>query len=698
MKRKFTTLLFGLLLAVGWTNDVQAQLLAKPTVPENLRHSKQEESKTISFPKALNATGSMRAPQRTPNTIEADEVRSKDWWSTKNYTWYDSYPSSGTAHTASFTEPATDPYQMMYMVKEIYTNPLYPGIQYDEVYQTATPYPGIGYGWDIEAVYDDFVISFNNSYAYFYAVTISDYYTEEEIESWSSSTSSSSVGTLPSWLTPSKTIQKTDLGGWSSYDYGCYMSGGGTLTIKGSSLSGHEAVTIAVTVRTTSSGGGTLTIDGITGSMSTSWQTLSLPREVTSGITTPPDYNGYTVMLVKVKNDATDFPVYTTTATALKDSCFSKYESIELLTDGLRVGSGSSAGTVFAYTGDLNRFFFIGKGKTAQWNAHAPFYEMYEEFSPTTVDEGAEITDFYEKMKQGDTYGIQHDCQSVSQMEHYFSMSGKSGTTVNRVNSLVLYIPDDRSTSPTETSDGYISWSREYDDQPTVGMYMIDLYADIEPSTTPDYYTVTVNWYDNLDDITHSDGIPQTYTLYEIMDHNNDGVIDTIPVYTGPLTTYQNDFPVGDPRYYDISYYVVGTPTAATNPDTFFAKSNTDDVTVPGKDDFLGLQWWRYESDYVTKVNGDDNHEVNYYRNFLAPHALAVQGEAGINAGNVGTTGRTLTLYRGDGVTEIPIFNLELKMNGNKAYYRIKHVNRQANQQVEPGYSPETGERTSTNN
>ena len=136
---------------------------------------------------------------------------------------------------------------------------------------------------------------------------------------------------------------------------------------------------------------------------------------------------------------------------------------------------------------------------------------------------------------------------------------------------------------------------------------------------------------------------------------------------------------------------MIGTPTQATNQDTFFAKSNTDDVTVPGKYDFLGLQWWRYESDYVT--DDGTNQEVNYYRNFLAPHALAVQGDIGITAGNVGSTGRTLTLYRkyeeNGNLVEIPIIDLELVMSGNKAYYRIKK--RPNTQQIEPGYD-ENGE------
>ena len=185
--------------------------------------------------------------------------------------------------------------------------------------------------------------------------------------------------------------------------------------------------------------------------------------------------------------------------------------------------------------------------------------------------------------------------------------------------------------------------------------------------------------FDNLGAITHDENIPQTYTLYEIRYNEQTGKNDTVPVYTGPNTTWNHDYEVGDPSYYDISYYVVGTPTNATNQDTFFAKSNTDDVTIPGTRDFLGLQWQRYESDYVIL---SESEQVNYYRNWLAPHALSVQGEAGINAGNVGNTGRTLTLYRNDGTKETPIMYLDLIMDGNKAYYRIRYINREENQQV----------------
>ena len=86
---------------------------------------------------------------------------------------------------------------------------------------------------------------------------------------------------------------------------------------------------------------------------------------------------------------------------------------------------------------------------------------------------------------------------------------------------------------------------------------------------------------------------------------------------------------------------------------------------------------------------------MNYYRNWLSPRPLSVQENGiGITKGNVGTEGRTLTLIRDDNHgTAIPVMKLELVMNGNKAYYRIKYINRDANQQVEPGYNENTGEK-----
>ena len=698
MRNKFLILLFGLLLAVGWTSSAQAQRLPESSRAPMFKSASTEKMKTnvvdkknslaslfsqASTPK-MNAP--MMAPLRTPNTITADVTHIREWYDGKSYTWYPSLQSGTAGIEAKYTDVATNPYQMAFMVMNVYMDPNMPGIQFNEAYHQLARYPNIGNGWGITGnSFDDVTITTSGSNAVIAAIIISDG-NDNELAEWYPANQEA----FPSNWTSSKTIRTTTYSDNNGTNYRCaYMNNGGTITIPSSEFSSTTTgkINIMVYSARNNSSAATITFGGATATLTNVWSGWNI--DVAAQVQRPYE-NGYTVMLVKVKSDATDFPATTSTATGLIDSCFSKFESIELLTDGLRVAEGTSnAGTVFAYTGTLNRFFYISKGKTALFTQYAPFYLMYEEFSPTTVDEGAEITDFYEKMRQGTTYNIIHDCESVAFREHYFSMSGKQGTAENLVNSLVLYIPDDRSKSPT--SDGYVS--RDYDHQPTVGMYMIDLYADIEPSSDPDYYTTTVTWEDNLDVITHSDDIPQTYYLYEIWDKDHDGDMDTTLVYTGPNTSWTSsqdpdhgDFHVGDPTAYDVHYYVIGVPTNATNPDTFFAKSNTDDVTVPGTTDFIGLQWWRYESDYVT--NNGQKREVNYYRNWLAPHALSTSNQAGISAGNVGTNGRTLTLYREDE----PIIDLELVMNGNKAYYRIKYRDRATNQQVEPGYNENTGE------
>ena len=640
-----------------------------------------------------------RAPLRSQNFSVTSPV-------THPKSWYQALaPVTWNGGSQNITEPFTDVDGMMALVRRVYTDKTIPGFKYSEPRRSDIPYQTIQHGWNIlgNQYNEDVEIYVGSGYIDIGSIRIKDG-NGDVIKQW---TVTSTTSSLPTGWTTTGDLRFENLTVNGSTRYFAYLRSGGYITIPASDLA-NETGYVDVDMTTYFSGSseytttdytlqaiGNETYKFVLDSAYSNGVYWSLPFHYPGSITTPPDDPGYTVMLVKLyDNFSGGVPEYTSSEAELK-SYFSTYvKEIQLLTDGLRVNNDSpEAGTVFAYTGDLNRFYFIGKGKMAYSRSldnypfdRAPFYSMYEEFSPDVAGGFEDHDDFYEKMKQQQTYPVVHDCEGVIYLGHYFSMAGKQGTTENHVNSLVLYIPDNRGE--------YGLW-QTYDpeNQPTVGMYTIDLYADVEPSATQtDYYTVTVEWFDNLDKITHSDGIPQTYKLYEIRYNEETGENDTTLVYEGPLTEWSKDYPVGDPTYYDLHYYVIGTPTQATNQDTFFAKSNTDDVTIPGKTDFVGLQWWRYESDYVT--NDGTNQEVNYYRNFLAPHALSVQGQAGINAGNVGTAGRKLTLYR----DQTPIIDLELMMNGNKAYYRIKYINRDENQQVEPGYDANTGERTSTNN
>lgn len=704
MRNKFFILLFGLLLAVGWTSNAQAQAMPRQKATSNATFMSNTSfiKEAMGRPSAkgetfhvMNQGRQFRAPLRSQNfNVTARTTYPKSWYQAlPDVTW--------NGGSQNITEPFTTADGMMALVERVYTDKTIPGTKYSEFFQCDLPYQTIEFGWDIVGTnYIDDIKIQAHPYVALYEIDFYDA-NENPLGYWSAYESGTSFPS--SWTTT---------GGVGNNDGAPYLNPVdgymGVLTIPASYLQSLNNTTGYVNVRVFAYNyaGSSYVSNAPLYVYSDTYPyhaTRYYPEYSTQyvyrhdhfhpGTITPPDSCGYSVILVKLKDEfsTANLKDSTTSRAELKQFFSTYFKEMQLLTDGLRVQEGTAdAGTLFAYTGDLNKFYFIGKGKSfylqsldSTFNDRAPFYSMYEEFSPYVSGGSEDHSDLYEKMRQGKTYPVVHDCEGVIHMQHWFTVSSEDGSTENRVNALVFYVPDNR--GHADSIQNYNTYH-----QPTVGMYMIDLYADIEASSTPDYYTTTVTWEDNLDVITHSDGIPQTYYLYEIWDKDGDGDLDTTLVYTGPETVWHGDYPVGDPNAYDVSYYVIGVPTAATNPDTFFAKSNTDDVTVPGKTDFIGLQWARYESDYVTKNDYDpSNNEVNYYRNWLSPHKLSSSNQAGISAGNVGSTGRTLTLYR----ENEPIIDLELVMNGNKAYYRIKYINRSTNQQVEHGYNENTGEK-----
>lgn len=695
MRNKFLILLFGLLLAVGWTNDASAQLNKMKSDPMKKFSLVNVNTEAKKFTSPQSQGQRHNAPLRSQQfNLNASAVHTKSWYEQDLPNPYVTWDGGSQL----ITQPFTDVDGMIALVKRVYTDKNIPGTKYSAPQGCDIPYQTIEFGWDIVGTnYYDGVTIYLNQYTAFNEIEIVDA-NNNPFYDWTTSSNFPSdweIGGTPYSVSSTSSLIYLQRSGYT-YAYinipSSYLensSGVATVRVWGRNRSQYYTAEIAI---------GNETFGSSDDNPSYSTQYVYPYEWTIPGCLEPPTENGYSILLVKLYdgenlNNDVNHRIQDTTVNAQDlHNYFETYiKEVQLLTDGLRVNQTDSAvGTLFAYTGDLNRFFFIGKGKMAFLSSldalphydRAPFYSMYEEFSPAADSDTLNYTDFYTELRKGVTYPIVHDCNSVNFFQHYFSMAGKKSTTENRVNCLVLYIPDYRGGTSTDWRT-YVKRR-----QPTVGMYMVDLFADIEPAAQEGYYTTTVTWEDNLDAITHSDGIPQTYYLYQVI--GNDTICVT-PNGTDQTTWNSADYdiyyPAGDAAY-EIHYFVVATPTGATNPDTFYAQSAPDNVTVPGTSDFIGLQWWRYESDYVTD-NGDKQ-EVNYYRNWLAPHKLSLPGQGGISAGNVGTHGRTLTLYRG----ETPVIDLELVMNGNKAYYRIKY---RSNQEIEPGYG-EDGELIRNNN
>ena len=65
-----------------------------------------------------------------------------------NYNWTD---ANGISHTSKFTDKATDPYQIIELLRMAYCNPNVPGLLYSTEFNGEVYYGSIGCGWNISS-------------------------------------------------------------------------------------------------------------------------------------------------------------------------------------------------------------------------------------------------------------------------------------------------------------------------------------------------------------------------------------------------------------------------------------------------------------------------------------------------------------------------------------------------------------------
>ena len=526
MKKKLTILMFTLLLAVGWTVDASAQRLPAEGQAKQLTKSAMAfASNEKSFKDVVdlsqfngNSTPRVRAPKRTANDPRAKATATHvySWYASKTYDWVD---GNGTAHrNVSITEPASNPYQIAHLLGSVYMNKEIPGTKYSSVWDVDVPYTNVGYGWDIPhnnrwnldatagTHYNDLQIGLPNAYTMINSVTVYNQ-NNTPLASWNGTTAANN-NQYGSYTESGNTYYYFTFAsqGWTFSDlvniyspdngsnyYGYCSIGGSVITIPGSTFDGATSIKVVINARSYS-GSQTLYVNGEGKTITTTANNYTWNITGTSDPTTVsvPDENGYTIFLVKVKDfdisNVAPQSTFTWNSTMSLYDFFNTYiDEVQLLTDGTRLNEGTEdSGTMFAYSGELGRFYFIGKGKNYLWGnydtgnsqycleACAPTYQMYEEFSPTTTDEGDETTDFYSKLLYGNSYNVIHDCRAMNNFQHFFSMSGKGGTEHRSMTNLVFWIPDNRGAAE----------DRNYDEEylPHVGLYTILLEAEAEPA------------------------------------------------------------------------------------------------------------------------------------------------------------------------------------------------------------------------
>ena len=382
-----------------------------------------------------------------------------------------------------------------------------------------------------------------------------------------------------------------------------------------------------------------------------------------------PYENGYTLLLVDVKDDAPQSGVsptgnsgYTTITSRaqLLDYISNNLNSVQLMSGGLRVAEGTDkAGTIFTISGTYSKFYFIGKGKgrfiwdigsdstDARNSAHAPFEKMFEEFSPQSTS-GSSTADFYEKMMNGETYSVVHDCLSVLELGHEFAMGEQKA-----MSGLVLYIPDNRLSGFSTTSGSpFNNYNTSY--APITAMYTIKLNGEAVDGTPNDgQYTVNLGWVSSLNTITNSN-VNQHYRIYVV---NEDGTRTLIAEKYGEVT-YTYDVPQQSSSY-TITYVVSGTPVDANGNDAWEETwSNEVTVLIPGTnpDEKFTLKLVDYYSDF------DVDNQRNKYINKLS---LSEDIAYGLKAGNLREGANNFDFHRVGGGDDRVFARLTLTSTGS---------------------------------
>ena len=773
MKKKLTTLLFGLLLAVGWTSNASAQALPNGGYADRLGLTevtaplgtsdvvKKAQKKTSQQLMSTNTGAStrMNAPKRAdanPEMVSLTRAQAE----ALTYKWRD---AKGVEHESNAAQEATDPYQMYELLRFVYGNPAFPGPRYtawsnNDTREREVYYGPMQGGWDLVAAgsattSNDISIVTSDTYAFIDSIYVKA--GDQLLTSyggvngdWNSSTYAAIFPT--GWsANPTATYYVYNGEAYAFF----YMNGGGTITIPESLLQGNTSIQVYVEgLAASDNASSTITVNGETQSLTSEKSTLTwnltfeqpVEGEYVQGTVAAPNKEGYTALIVSVKDDAkpmdetfTDYDqkngnLFLNSKAEVINYFATRINYIKLLTDGMRIGSNSdySRGTVFNCTGTYNKFFILGKGQSRQKDSYivntlepyyglmgeeGPFKYMFEEFSPVQPDIQNEITDFYKKMMEGSTYNVAHDCASVIQNNHQFSMTGNAGTDSYYLSGLNFFYPDyrlkywtttytynyssytvdGRTMNPYFSTTGsssnnfrkcpsYCAHFAQYNQQyaPKMGIYKITLEAEATKNTEKDKtYNVTLTWVSSLNEMSGHD-VDQLYTMYIVDEDGDTTKINPTQVTnlqdsegnsitTNPCTVTQVTYEVPQNEHsYTIVYQIKGQENTSGEP-AFVALSNIDDVIIPGWNDFLSLSLDHYESDF--KIS----EQKNWYRNFLLvaneneDNALTVKR---INAGE-----KLFKLYRYDYhdpnkvLTEIAELTFADNHDGKSVHYGVTY-------------------------
>ena len=287
-------------------------------------------------------------------------------------------------------------------------------------------------------------------------------------------------------------------------------------------------------------------------------------------------------------------------------------------------------------TGSSSYTWYDSENTTATIN---PFNAMYEQFSPVSLSSGQASSDVYQELINMHSYPVEHDCESVPWASvsgvsgHEFNMYGKSSISddCQDVRDLMFFVPDKRmqawSGRDKGTSDIFINYYEQY--APNMGMYVIRQNAITGVlNGTAEEYTLHLSWQSNLTDF-----VPAANGQYTIYRVNDDGSYTEVATVPSNQTTY--DLTVAMQEHgQQVTYVIQGQDNTRF---LSLQYSNEESFIIPGTNPYEKFQL-EPNADYYSRFNPADGY--NYYANGLQIKNYV----AGLSTSDL--SGKKLMFYR----------------------------------------------------
>lgn len=309
-----------------------------------------------------------------------------------------------------------------------------------------------------------------------------------------------------------------------------------------------------------------------------------------------------------------------------------------------------------------SNFFIDKKNQTSSSQAtsnvvsdEGPFFEMFEQFSPVSLSEGTIADDIYQSLINMESYGVEHDCQYIpwattdasgsgsAVIGHEFNMYGKESLSEDcqDVRDLMFFIPDQRMkywsdgtgfSDPRRDkgeNDKFVNYYKEM--APTMALYVIRQNPIIGEQKTyngnENNYELHLTWESNLTSILPA--AEGTYFIYQV---NDDGTYTQVGTTDANTTELYVNVAMQE-HGQQVTYVIQGQDKSRF---LSLQMSNEESFIIPGTDPYEKFQL-NPNADIYSRF--DPAQVINFYAN-------GMQVKTYPDATNDMFAGKTINYYR----------------------------------------------------